>query len=189
MWTVMLALGGIWLTAQEDKPRLVIATPDFPGTMPELSWRVVRVRMDKDKSIEEVIGEWVLFDQAIELPNEGPFDVYVVPKGGLPVRLAEKVKVPRGQTVTLRLDERLGVVRIFGEGLPQPRRLVLTRPRDPGPGAKGHVPVQQAERYRQNMLVPAGTYELWLVPLNGARPQRIAENIRVLAGRSVGVDD
>lgn len=189
MWATLMTLGGFVMSAQQDPTKLVIETPSFPGTTPALRWRVVRLRGSPDKPQEEVVLESALFDQAVELPSEGLFHVEVVPQGGLPVRLAEKLKVEKGKTVHLRLEDRCGVVRIFGEGLPRPQRLVLTRARDPGPGVRGHQPVQQVANYQQNMLVPAGTYDLWLVPANGARPQRIAENIRVLAGKVVGVDD
>ncbi len=189
MWATLVTLGGLVVAAQQDPPKLVIETPSFSGTMPMLRWRVVRLRGNSEKPQEEVVLNSDLFDQAVDLPTEGPFQVEVVPQGGLPVRLAEKLKVEKGKTIRLRLEDRCGVVRIFGEGLPRPQRLVLTRVRDPGPGAQGHQPVQQAANYRQNMLVPAGNYDLWLVPANGARPQRIAENIRVLPGKVVGIDD
>jgi hypothetical protein len=197
MWMVtLLSVGWNAAIIQEwkaaiiqEKPQLVVATPPFPGEMPELIWRVVRSRTNNAPGPEEVVGEYKLFDQAVTLPDEGPFDVYVVPHGGLPVLLVRQLTLRRGQTTTLQLSDRLGIVRLFGEGLPQPRRLVITRPRDPGPGAKGHVPVQQVDRYRLNMLVPAGTYELWVVPQSGGRPQRVGANIRVLPGRVISVDD
>jgi hypothetical protein len=189
MWMTLMTLGGLVLGVQDELPKVVVETPSFSGMTPELRWRVVRLRGSQDKPEEEIVLESDRFDQAVTLPAEGPFDVIVVPQGGLPVRLAEKLQVPKGKTVHLRLEERFGVVRIFGEGLPRPQRLVLTPVRDPGPGARGHRPIQTVGNYRQNMLVPPGTYDLWLVPANGARPQRLAENIRVLAGKVVGVDD
>ncbi|GIW83618.1 MAG: hypothetical protein WHU94_12560 [Thermogemmata sp.] len=189
MWATLMTLGGLVAATQQDPPKLLIETPSFPGMTPALRWRVIRLRGSPEKPLVEVVLESELFDQAVELPGEGPFHVEVVPQGGVPVRLAEKLMVEKGKTVRLRLEDRCGVVRIFGEGLPRPQRLVLTRARDPGPGVRGHQPVQQVSNYRQNMLVPPGTYDLWLVPANGARPQRLAENVRVLAGKVVGVDD
>ena len=189
MGMTLFVLSGLVLGVQDPPPQLVVETPSFPGITPELRWRVVRLRGSKDKPQEEVVVESDRFDQAVALPTGGPFDIYVIPQGGLPVRLAEKLMVPPGQTVRLRLEDRFGVVRIFGEGLPRPQRLVLTPMHDPGPGARGHRAIQVVGNYRQNMLVPPGTYELWLVPAQGARPQRLAENIRVLAGEVIGVDD
>jgi hypothetical protein len=131
MWATLLTLGGVVMAAQQDPPKLVIETPSFSGTTPALRWRVVRLRGSSEKPQEEVVLESDLFDQAVELPAEGPFQVDVVPQGGLPVRLAEKLKVEKGKTVRLRLEDRCGVVRIFGEGLPRPQRLVLTHARAP----------------------------------------------------------
>ncbi|MDW8242145.1 MAG: hypothetical protein RMJ88_02925 [Thermogemmata sp.] len=187
---MLLVMNGLFFPViQEAKPRLVVATLTFPGSSPAFRWRVVQVRGTPTQPNEQVVLESDQFDQPVELPGEGTYHVEIIPQGGLPVRLAEKLQLKRGQMVTLRPDERLGVVRIFGEGLPRPKQVVLTAPRDPGPGAKGHRPIQQVDKFRLNLLVPPGTYEMWLVPANGARPQRIAENIRVLAGKVVGVDD
>ena len=63
------------------------------------------------------------------------------------------------------------------------------RPRDPGPGEKGHTAIQTASDYRVEMAVPAGTYAVWVVPANGAKAQRVDDSVRVQAGRSVKVGE
>src|SRR4051812_24786882 len=44
------------------------------------------------------VAELTKFDKPAALPNEGPFEVVVKPKGGIPVRVAEKLTVKAGET-------------------------------------------------------------------------------------------
>lgn len=68
-------------------------------------------------------------------------------------------------------------------------KLVLTATDDPGPGEKGHVPVQVGADYRVGMAVPEGVYAVWVVPANGARPRKAEDRARVHAGRTTRVGD
>jgi hypothetical protein len=136
-----------------------------------------------------VVAEVVQFDKVTVLPGEGPFEVFVKPKGGLPVRVVAKLTVKAGSTHELKLSELLGAVEVLGDDLPRADKVILTDPRDPGPGEKGHIPLQMATEYRVAMLVPPGMYAVWVVPANGAKAQRVEENVRVQAGRSVRVGE
>lgn len=133
------------------------------------------------------VGELTKLDTALELRDGGPFEVWVQPKGGLEVRAADKLTVKAGEPYELNLGDVLGVVEVFGDNFPRADKVVLTNPRDPGPGAKGHVAIQTAKDYRAEMLVPAGSYAVWVVPASGAKPQRVEDSVRVQAGRSVKV--
>ena len=137
----------------------------------------------------EVVGELKKFDAALALPSDGPFEVWVKPKGGIAVRVAEKLTVKAAATHDLKLGDVLGVVEVFGDTFPRADKIVITDTRDPGPGEKGHVAVQTAPDYRVEMAVPPGTYAVWVVPSNGAKAQRVEDNVRVQAGRSVRVGD
>jgi hypothetical protein len=149
--------------------------------------RVTVYQTKNDK--RESVGELTKLDAPLALPSDGPFEVWVKPKGGIAVRVADKVTVKAGQTHDLKLGELLGVVEVFGDNFPRADKIVLTDPRDPGPGEKGHVAVQTASDYRVDMAVPPGAYAVWVVPSNGAKPQRVEDNVRVQAGRSVKVGD
>lgn len=127
------------------------------------------------------------FDAPLKLPNAGPFTVWVTPKGGVAVRAAEKVSAKPGETVELKFGDLFGTLEVFGDEFPRAEKVVITDPRDPGPGEKGHVAIQTASDYRVDMLVPPGTYAVWVVPANGAKPQRVEDNVRVQAGRSTRV--
>ena len=121
--------------------------------------------------------------------GEGAFEVSVTPKGGLPVRVAEKLTVKAGEVYKLKLGDLLGSVEVLGDNFPRAAKVVLTDPKDDGPGEKGHVAVQEAKEYRVEMAAPPGTYAVWVVPDNGAKAQRVADNVRVQAGRSTRVGD
>lgn len=137
----------------------------------------------------EAVAELTKFDKSATLPNEGPFEVMVKPKGGITVRAVEKLIVKSGETHELKTADVLGAIEVFGDNFPRADKLVITDVKDPGPGEKGHVAVQTATDYRIDMLVPPGTYAVWVLPANGAKAQRVADNVRVQTGRSVRVGD
>jgi hypothetical protein len=129
------------------------------------------------------------FDQPVTLPDGGPFVFFATPKGGRAVLLERNVKVEPGRTYTLKLVEKLGTIDVFRrDDSPRVGKVVVTDPFDAGPDEKGHVPVQTAADFRVEMLVPEGDYAVWVVPENGARAVRVADRVRVLAGRVVRVD-
>lgn len=147
----------------------------------------VTVYRTKDGKRESV-AESSKFDKPLSLPDDGPFEVFAKPKGGVAVRVIEKLTVKAGQTHEMKVGDVLGVIEVLGDDLPRAEKVVVTDVKDPGPGEKGHVAVQSAGDYRVEMGVPPGTYAVWVVPANGARAQRVADNVRVQAGKSVRVD-
>ncbi len=191
-WVILVTItvgaggtGAVQPRVPDKSPRLQVEPPNLPGNTPEFAVRVVKI-IGKTRT---TLGEWPYRGQPIRLPSEGTCEVWIVPRGGLAVRVTDKLTITKGTTTTISLSERLGAIRIFGDGLPRPARVVVTPVRDPGPGRSGHVAVQQAAGFRVNMLVPPGRYEVWLVPANGAAAERIAENVRVFAGQVHAVDD
>lgn len=126
-------------------------------------------------------------DAAVKLPDGGPFAVFVRPTGGIEVPAADNLTVQVGDTLTLKLGDAFATVEVIQGDLPRAARVVVTDPLDPGPDEKGHAPVQTAADYRTEMLVPGGTYAVWVVPANGARARRIEDRLRVLPGRHVRI--
>ena len=147
----------------------------------------VTVYQTKAGKREEVGPALTDFEKEKPLPGMGPFEVWAKPKGGLAVKVFDTLTVPAGKTHDLKLGDVLGVVDVFGDNLPRADKVVLTDTRDPGPGEKGHVAIQVAGDYRAEMAVPPGTYAVWVVPANGARAQKVEDNVRVPAGRRVKV--
>lgn len=118
------------------------------------------------------------------------FDLYYQPqaKGTLPVLVVAKW-TPKAGKQTVAFSDHLGTVFVRGDDLPRADSVVVTATDDPGPGEKGHVAIQKAGDYKEDMVVPPGTYSVWVVPFNGAKAQRIADKVRVLAGREVKVPE
>jgi hypothetical protein len=169
-----------------DPPRITFAT----GRAIPKGGRVAVVEAGKPgpgRKEYKPIASVTDFTVASELPNAGPFDVSFTPKGGLPVMVLAKWSAKPG-TQTVSLSDHLGTVFVRGDDLPRANAVVVTATTDSGPGEKGHVAVQQAGDYKKDMVVPPGTYAVWVVPFNGAKAQRIADNIRVLAGRETKVE-
>jgi hypothetical protein len=172
----------VTLAADGDR-QLTIVPPRGLGTIESIT--LYQTKNGKRESVASATK----FDKPLALPNDGPFEVMVKPKGGLAVRAMEKLTVKAGTPHTLKLGDHLGAVEVLGDDLPRAEKIVLTSLKDPGPGAKGHVAIQSAADYRIDMLAPPGAYTIWLIPSNGARPQRVVDNVRVQAGRSVRVGD
>jgi hypothetical protein len=121
-----------------------------------------------------------------KLPGDGPFDIWYVPRDGKPVKAAAGFK-PKDGANEVKLNDHLGVISVRGDG--QPRgTLVVTAYEDPGPEGKGHAVVQTAGDTRADLVVPPGDYAVWVVPASGARARRIADKVRVQAGRTATAD-
>lgn len=118
----------------------------------------------------------------------GPYDVWITPKSGKSIRIAEKW-TPKRDSDTIDLASLVGVIYVRGDDLPRVESIVVTPLKDPGPDEKGHVAIQATGDYKEDMLVPVGTYEVWIKPANGARPQRIVDNVRVQNGRMTEVPE
>ena len=181
-WAAVLGLVVTSARAAEDR-QLQVTPARGLGTVESVT--VYRTKDGKRASVAEATK----FDKPLSLPGEGPFEVVVKPKGGIPVRAIEKLTVKAGETHELKIGDVFGAVEVFGDDFPRADKVVVTDLKDPGPGEKGHKAVQVASDYRVDMMVPPGTYAVWVVPANGARPQLVVENVRVQAGRSVRVGD
>ncbi len=179
----LLLVAGIAFGADDERQLKVSTQRGIPAV------ESVTVYQTKNDKREEVGSALTNFDKAKPLPGEGPFEVWVKPKGGIAVKVLEKLTVAAEKTHELKLGEVLGMVEVVGDTFPRADKIVLTDTRDPGPGEKGHVAVQVAKDYRVDMCVPPGTYAVWVVPANGARAQKVVDNVRVQAGRSVRVGD
>ena len=123
---------------------------------------------------------------APKLPGDGPFDIWFVPKDGKAVKAVAGFK-PKDGVNDIKLNDHLGVISFRGEG--QPRgTLIVTPYDDEGPETKKHVAVQAAGDTRAEMAVPPGDYAVWIVPASGARARRVADKVRVLAGKTATID-
>jgi hypothetical protein len=180
---IIVFLIGSMTMAGDDERQLKVVTSRATTAIESIT-----VYVTKDGK-RQAAGELTKLDQPLKLPNDGPFEVVAKPKGGSSITLVEKLTLKNGQTHELKLDDLIGTVEVFGDNFPRADKIVLTDERDPGPGEKGHAPVQSASEYRVDMAVTPGFYSVWVVPANGARAQRVVDRVRVLAGKSVRVGD
>jgi hypothetical protein len=171
------------MSAGEDERQLQIVSSRATPTIASVT--VYRTKESK----RVTVGELTQLDQKLLLPDDGPFEVYVTPKAGLPIKVVDKLIVKSGKTAELKLGELIGSVEVVGDNFPRADRIVLTDERDPGPGEKGHVAVQVTMEYRTEMAAPPGFYAVWIVPASGARAQRIVDRVRVIASKSVRVGE
>jgi hypothetical protein len=65
--------------------------------------------------------------------------------------------------------------------------LALTKVDDQGPAGNYFKPVQTAKGFGQDMVVPAGKYDVWLQPQSGT-PQMLEGKLEVKAGQVTKVD-
>jgi len=126
-----------------------------------------------------------IFDRELDLDGAGPFDVYFTPKGGRAVLAIAGWKPAK----ELKLSSHLGTVYVRGDDLPRASAIVLTLREDPGPGEKGHSPIQTAADYKEDLVVPDGFYAVWIVPANGAKARKIEDKTRVYTGRQTVVPE
>jgi len=176
IWTLMVTTGA------DTPPTLRIAKPSFelPSTI-----EFVLTAAGKPGPVQKDYQPLVRLANIREnvvVAQPGPFDLWWIPKVGVAVRVIGNVPATSFEK-PIPLDRSLGAVRVRGDNLPRIDKLVLTPLRDPGPGEKGHQPIQFVNDFRDDLVVPEGEYELWLVPSNGARPQRIDDKLRVQAGK------
>src|SRR4051812_28963817 len=67
----------------------------------------------------ETVGELTKFDKPLVLPSDGPYEVWAKPKGGMAVKVLDKLTVATGKTHELKLGEVLGVIEVFGDNFPR----------------------------------------------------------------------
>ncbi|HEV3383816.1 MAG TPA: hypothetical protein VG097_03320 [Gemmata sp.] len=178
-----IGLIGTTLSARDgDRQLKIIGSKAIPAIE---SITVYQTKNGKRESVAELSK----LDKPHALPEDGPYEIFAKPTGGIPIKIAEKVSVKSGQTHELKLGDLIGSVEVFGDNFPRADKIVLTDERDPGPGEKGHVPVQIAKDYRVEMAAPPGFYSVWVIPANGAKAQRVVDSVRVMGGKLVRVGD
>lgn len=126
-----------------------------------------------------------LKDEA-KLPGDGPYDLWFVPKDGKAIKAIAGWK-PKDGANEVKLNDYLGVISFRGEGLPR-GRLLVTPEGDDGPETKKHIVIQTASDTRAEVAVLPGDYAVWVVPANGSRARRVADKVRVLAGKTATVE-
>lgn len=125
--------------------------------------------------------------------KETIFDLWWIPKDDRiqSVKLVANLEIPLEQAETIvKPEEYVGMVRLSGKGLPAAKLVFLGPPDYGAEVAKSIHPhiIQKASKYGEDLIVPAGTYNLWIDPADSEDPEVVAEKIEVKAGEVTVVD-
>jgi predicted Ser/Thr protein kinase len=118
------------------------------------------------------------YGQVLRLPSEGKYDIWWQPASGRAVRMVADFSIKDRKLVEIHPEGYLGLVRLHGKGLPEPKFVVVT------PQGDGY-PIQVARRYGTDLIVPAGRYDLWIKPAQGASQELIERGIEVKPGKEL----
>lgn len=133
------------------------------------------------------ITESNTYDRPIRIPSgKKTYDLGFLPAEGMAVRLAPGIQIPDRSTIQIQPEDYLGLVNLGGEGLPPAKLVALVKPGKAGPG-HNFDPIQKANRYGTDLLVPAGTYDLWIQGADG-KTELIEEELEVSAGQRLQLD-
>lgn len=136
----------------------------------------------------KVVAETANYKETVNVSEEGLYDVWWQGKNGLAVRAVSGVKCKAGAVLEMNLGDHLGIVTVRGDNQPRAALITVAPQDDPGPDEKGHVAIQTAKDYREEMVVPDGYYSLWITPQSGARPRKVSDRFRVQAAKVVQLD-
>ena len=127
------------------------------------------------------------YGQDLRLPSEAAFDVWWVPAEGLPVKMLNGFSLKERKRVDVKPEAHLGLVQLNGEGLPKPKLVGLVEVGGFGLGHGSCQPVQLAKTFGVPMVVPKGSYDLWMLPADGAG-EKLEEKLEVKAGELTTIE-
>jgi hypothetical protein len=129
------------------------------------------------------------YDQELRLPSDDEYELWWVPKEkeAVPVKMIDKLSIKERVIREIRPEDYLGIVRVLGEGQPKPKAIHISRP-DAGAGTTGSYLVQSASKYGADMVVPEGTYSVWVLPAAGGDAIPLEKKLKVNAGELVELE-
>jgi hypothetical protein len=131
------------------------------------------------------------YGQKMRIPptnKEVKFDIWWVPKdkGQMGVKMVADLPIPLDQgEVVIKPEEHLGLIRLTGKGLPATKQIFLGPPEYGQEVADVISPhkIQKVAKYGQDLVVGAGTYNLWIEPVDEKHPEVVAEKVEVKPGK------
>jgi hypothetical protein len=121
------------------------------------------------------------YDAELRQPSADPVDLWLVPEKGLAVQMVTRLENPERRVVKLRPEDYLGLVRVSSEDSTAKVKIAVTKP-DASAGTIYAYVVQQADGFNQDMIVPVGTYMLWVTE-EGQEPTLLEAEIQVAGGQ------
>jgi hypothetical protein len=129
-------------------------------------------------SASEVLASRDKYNQVVRLPADGHYDVYWVPQEGRALRMIGNLTLDQANSVEIRPEEHLGFVRVTGKDLPPGKEVIAVPAGTTQPILASEI-VQHSPGYGENLLLPAGVYDLWLVPAaEGKMPERPEDRLK-----------
>ena len=140
------------------------------------------LRADHVAKIEKY-GEILRIPPSVKIDK---FDIWWVPQQGRAIRMSKDLHVDE-TTLTIKPEDHLGLVRVTGKNLPAAGNVLLT-PVGTASFAIRAQATQTASGFGKDMVVAPGDYDLWIEPADGARAERVAERLKVEAGKATLVE-
>ncbi len=131
--------------------------------------------------------EVTAYGQEMRLPTADKYDIYWQPEVGLPVLLAKGFSVKDRKVMDLSPDLALGIVRVVGSGQPAPKLIALVEPSGHSPDEGYFKPIQIATRFGEDMVVPKGSYDVWVKPQQG-KSQMLEGKLEVKPGEVTQIE-
>lgn len=129
-------------------------------------------------SASEILASRDKYNQVVRLPADGHFDVYWVPQEGRSLRMIQNLTFEQANSVEIRPEEHLGFVRVTGKDLPAGKEVIVVPAGTTQPILTSEI-VQYGPVYGENLLLPAGVYDLWLVPAADSKmPERPEDRLK-----------
>ncbi len=166
---------------------VIIKTPriEFPA-MKQIALIKTKGYLTESHNYKAVM-ESDAYDRSIRIPSgKKSYDLLFVPTAGRSVRMVSGIQIPDRSTIQIQPEDYLGLVNLAGDGLPQVKTVALVKSGGYGPG-HNFKPVQTADRYGTDLLVPAGKYDLWILGTDGNK-ELIEEDLEVAAGQKLQLD-
>jgi hypothetical protein len=128
-------------------------------------------------SPSEILASRDKYNQIFRLPADGHYDVYWVPQEGKHLCMIRNLTPEQANSMEIRPEEHFGFVRVSGKDLPAGKEIIAVAAGTTQPILVGEI-VQQCPGYGQNMLLPAGAYDLWLIPAEGKPGERLEDRLK-----------
>ncbi len=118
-------------------------------------------------------------------PSADPVNIWWIPEKGLPVLMVGQFENPQREIKQLRPEDYLGMVRLQSDGGGTGVRIVVATLASTAGTVSAYV-VQEADAYNQDMVVPVGTYKLWVIQ-GGGDPVLLEEELQVAGGQVTAI--
>jgi Mg-chelatase subunit ChlD len=102
------------------------------------------------------------YDAEIRQPSSEAVDLWWVPQEGIPVLMVAQFENTERQVKRIRPEDYLGIVRLSSPETGENSRVVVTK-LETSAGTVDSYKVQESKGLNKDMVVPVGTYMLWIV--------------------------